>query len=316
MPSLVSIIIPNYNRATLIGDTLNSILNQTYTNWECLVIDDGSKDDSETVVRTFSKKDARIQFFKRPSHKPKGANACRNFGFEISKGKYINWFDSDDVMHKDKLLKQIEALETGYYPFSVCQSLVFEHSIDNPIGLKSGSITSANPFLDFIAKRIIIPIQAPIFKKEFLLVHDYTFDESLQAAQEWYFFARILFSHPNYHVIHEPLDYIRSHPDNISNAASNKKYWHYFLARYKLFHDLKDQLTQESIDELNIFFLFLFKFFVRSGHFKNAWYVWVRCLVHVKALGFKEHLILIKGFLSYLLINKGDGILSKVSLYK
>ena len=117
MPSMLSIIIPNYNRASLIGETLDSIIAQTYIHWECLVVDDGSSDTSEAVVRTYCEKDKRIQFYRRPSLKQKGANACRNYGLELSKGKYINWFDSDDIMNKDKLKLQVEALENSSYPF-------------------------------------------------------------------------------------------------------------------------------------------------------------------------------------------------------
>ena len=316
MQPLVSIIIPNYNRASLIKETLDSILSQTYRHWECLVVDDGSTDNSEVVVNSYHIKDKRIAFYKRPSSKPKGANSCRNYGLELSKGKYINWLDSDDVTHKDKFLKQVNALETTEYPFSVCQSFVFENTINNIIGLKSEHISSEKPFEAFISKKIVIPIQAPVFNKAFLLKYNYNFDETLQAGQEWYFFAIILFNHPNYHTIDEPLDYIRSHPDNISNQISNDKHWHYFLARLKLYNDLKHKLTDESVVILNIFFLFFYKRFVRSGKFGSAWYVWRTSLIYVKQLSIKEHLQLLAGLVSYKFTKKGDGILSKVSLYE
>ena len=76
-PPLVSIIIPTFNRAHLLSETLHSVLTQTYTNWECLVVDDGSTDDTEYVVKSYVARDARIQFHIRPKYKIKGANACR-----------------------------------------------------------------------------------------------------------------------------------------------------------------------------------------------------------------------------------------------
>ena len=79
---LVSIIIPTYNRAHFIGETLESVLAQTYHNWECIVIDDGSTDYTDELMEFYCEKDSRIQYYHRPSHKPKGANACRNYGFE------------------------------------------------------------------------------------------------------------------------------------------------------------------------------------------------------------------------------------------
>ena len=103
MNNLVSIIIPIYNRADLIIQTLESISNQTHENFECLIIDDGSEDDTENVVKGFVESDTRFQFFKRPSNKVKGPNACRNYGFEKATGDFIYFFDSDDFL-KEKAL--------------------------------------------------------------------------------------------------------------------------------------------------------------------------------------------------------------------
>ena len=88
---LVSIIIPTYNRAHLIGETLGSVLAQTYQNWECIVVDDGSTDNTEAVLATFTAKDSRFQYDQRPKDRLAGGNAARNYGFELSKGEYINW---------------------------------------------------------------------------------------------------------------------------------------------------------------------------------------------------------------------------------
>ena len=80
MSDLVSIIIPTYNREHLIGETLNSIIAQTHTNWECIVVDDGSTDNTEEVLKNYKEKDKRFIFLKRPDNLPKGANTCRNIG--------------------------------------------------------------------------------------------------------------------------------------------------------------------------------------------------------------------------------------------
>jgi len=101
MNTLVSIIIPTFNRAHLLGETLDSVITQTYSNWECIVVDDGSYDYTEELMDFYSRKNPRIIFVRRPDNRPKGANACRNYGFELSKGKYVNWFDSDNFMLSD-----------------------------------------------------------------------------------------------------------------------------------------------------------------------------------------------------------------------
>src|SRR5690606_30981203 len=100
---LVSIIIPTFNRAHLIGETLDSVIAQTYQNWECIVVDDGSTDDTAKVMEAYTAKDSRIQYHHRPpEHKP-GGNGARNYGFKMSRGEYVNWFDSDDIMLPDFL---------------------------------------------------------------------------------------------------------------------------------------------------------------------------------------------------------------------
>ena len=103
---MVSIIIPTFNRAELIGETLDSILAQTYSDWECIIVDDGSTDNTHEIVTAYQKKDARFQFDHRPTDRLSGGNAARNYGFKISKGNFIQFFDSDDIMEPDHLEKR------------------------------------------------------------------------------------------------------------------------------------------------------------------------------------------------------------------
>ena len=87
---LVSVIIPTYNRAHLIGETLDSALAQTYQNWECIIGDDGSSDNTDEVVGEYVKKDSRFKYFHRPDQHLRGGNGARNYGFKMSQGEYVN----------------------------------------------------------------------------------------------------------------------------------------------------------------------------------------------------------------------------------
>ena len=105
---LISIIIPSYNRAHLISETLDSIIAQTYENWECIIVDDGSTDNTLEILGKYRKKDNRFRYYQRPQDRLQGGNAARNYGYEQSTGEYIQWFDSDDLMHPLKLQLKIE----------------------------------------------------------------------------------------------------------------------------------------------------------------------------------------------------------------
>ena len=85
MQPLISIIIPTYNRAQIIGETLDSLIAQTYANWECIAVDDGSTDNTDEVLVAYCNKDTRFQYHHRPKDKLKGPNSCRNYGFTRSK---------------------------------------------------------------------------------------------------------------------------------------------------------------------------------------------------------------------------------------
>jgi len=123
---LITIIIPTYNRADLIGEAIGSVLVQTYSNWELLVIDDASTDETETVVADYIKKDSdgtnRISYIKNVANL--GISKTRNRGLREARGEYIAMLDSDDVwLDREKLAKQIEAFQknpsTGAKPLGI-----------------------------------------------------------------------------------------------------------------------------------------------------------------------------------------------------
>jgi glycosyltransferase involved in cell wall biosynthesis len=91
--NLVSIIMPSYNQGPYLPEALDSVLNQTYPNWECIIIDDGSKDNTKDVVKSYCEKDSRIQYIYQENS---GVSAARNNGIAHSKGEYILPLDGDD----------------------------------------------------------------------------------------------------------------------------------------------------------------------------------------------------------------------------
>lgn len=111
---LVSIIMPSYNTASFIEETIQSVLNQTYTNWELIIVDDCSTDNTNEVVDTI--KDCRIHYLK--NEKNSGAAISRNKALREAKGQWIAYLDSDDLWMPEKLEKQIKFMEENGYVFS------------------------------------------------------------------------------------------------------------------------------------------------------------------------------------------------------
>lgn len=220
----VSIIIPTYNRAHLIRETLDSIIAQTYTNWECIIIDDGSDDDTEQVIANYIKKDNRFQYHHRPVDRQKGANACRNYGFEMSKGDYIKWFDSDDIMHADFLAKQVEILEEStYLDFCVCLSKTFYDN--NPTIVENNDanrIISHGLILSYFVKNHYFFTGAPLWRTNFLRGKE-LFDEILSDSHEADFHFRMLIYNPKYLYTNHRLFMIRRGSESITQNEQNKK---------------------------------------------------------------------------------------------
>ena len=104
----VSIIVTCYNQANCIAQTLASVLSQTYENWECIIVDDGSTDDSAKVISDFIKDDKRFHYNYQSNA---GVSKARNAGFATAKGSYINFLDGDDTFLPNKLKEQVQVFE-------------------------------------------------------------------------------------------------------------------------------------------------------------------------------------------------------------
>ena len=223
MNPLVSIIIPTYNRVSVIKETLDSIANQTYKNWECIIVDDGSTDATFSILQSYENKDKRFKCLKRPEKKKKGANACRNYGFEKSKGEYIQWFDSDDIMHSNKIEKKVNILLNNDVDFVVCSGIEFINTIDNNFTLWNKTI-SENPVFDHIIGNISLHTNGPLFKRK-TIENSELFNEFLMRKQEWEYYTRLLFQTKNYYAIDEILYYFRIHQNSINglNTISSLK---------------------------------------------------------------------------------------------
>lgn len=222
---LVSIIIPTFNRAHLISETLDSVLAQTYTNWECLIIDDGSTDHTAQVVQAYIDKDSRFKYLLRSDVYLPGGNGARNYGLKLSRGTYVNFLDSDDVLLPEKLEHQLALLQSHDANCCICQTEWIDVTKNLSLGLRSKSISSHNRLEDYICYQIFWSTGAPLWKKEFIMTHKLQFDESLKQSQEYDFHIKALAIDENYIPTAEVLIQLIKHEGNLSNnwMASSEK---------------------------------------------------------------------------------------------
>lgn len=127
---LVSIITPSYNCGIFVADTIRSVLAQTYTNWEMLIVDDCSVDDTETIVKQFD--DPRIRFLKNNTNS--GAAVSRNRALLEAKGRWIAFLDSDDLWSPSKLERQIQFMRDNNYHFSYHEYEIIDEE-SNSVGI-------------------------------------------------------------------------------------------------------------------------------------------------------------------------------------
>lgn len=247
---LVSVIIPVHNRVSMIGETLESILDQTYLNWECIVVDDGSDDCTPELMEFYCENDERIKFYNRPIHKPKGANACRNYGFEQSVGEYIIWFDSDDIMLPKHIEEKVKAIQAENCDFVVAKTQNF--------GVKGFQ----EPY---IYEKKAYGIKASDFV--LLKIHWYTYDvllirriaefikwnERLKSWQDYNYFCKMLLKTEDGKYLDEVLTLRRLHSHSIQKTlTSNKKNFNLGLLQVRLltFHEIHSHIDLQTRKEL------------------------------------------------------------------
>lgn len=238
MKNKVSIIIPAFNRAHLIVETLDSILAQTYLNWECLVVDDGSTDDTVTVVKDYQSKDSRIYLFNRPLNRPKGANVCRNIGLENVIGEYVIFFDSDDLMTPDHVETKVTSIEKSKLDYVITRTKFFNSDlnyIDSYYQFDKHEITPYN----YVCQKINWLTLDTLIKSD--LAKSIRFNENLQSGQEYNYFSKLVHYSCNAKFIDKVISLRRHHENSIRSQLkiNNKLQVNGFRVNWFTYMDLK-----------------------------------------------------------------------------
>lgn len=219
MKPLVSIIIPTYNRASLLRDTIESVMSQTYDNWECIIVDDNSTDSTKELVNEYGKNDSRFLFTTKPDGIAKGASSSRNIGLQLSKGEYIQFLDSDDILASNKIEKQIAVLSgQSNFTISTCKWGKFTQLTD-PINLFENNqdyknFRNSKEYFDLIGLHGgFFPCHSFLIPKELINLSGY-WNENLTINDDGEFFFRVVLNCDQ--IIFVPKTYVL-YRQNVSN---------------------------------------------------------------------------------------------------
>ncbi|MDQ8011244.1 MAG: glycosyltransferase family 2 protein [Flavobacterium nitrogenifigens] len=226
MNELVSIIVPTYNTEKFIRQTIESVQNQSYSNWEMILADDASTDKTVAIIEEFAKNDNRIKLFKLPENR--GNGFARNTALEKAIGKYIAYLDADDLWFPEKLEKQIQYLKANNQPFTFS----YYDSIDEEGNNLNRRVESPNPltykelfFCNYVGNLTAI-YDVEHFGKIKL--------ESSEKRQDWRIWLTILKQIKSAEAVPESLAFYRIRKDSIS--SSKFKLIKHNFGVYRKFH--------------------------------------------------------------------------------
>lgn len=240
-PPLVSIIIPVYNAEKYLSETLDSLVKQKYQNIEIILVDDGSIDQSLSIAKEYAKSHKFIKIY---SQKNSGAQVARNKGFELSTGQYIQYFDSDDVMHPDKISSQMAAIEQLGFQKDIVMTgkyINFYGSINN--GKYKEQLINKNYDDPLLFLKDAWENSEYVIGQSWLIsrkIHSKIgqWNESITKNQDGEFFTRIAYHAKKIIFVKESLVYYRQcNPDSLSTISSFSAICSH-LDTYDLYADL------------------------------------------------------------------------------
>ena len=233
---LVSIIVPTYNRAELLKITIQSILSQSYKNFELLIVSDKSTDNTKSVINSFN--DKRIKFFELKRNYGYPAKP-RNYGLKKSKGKFIAFCDDDDIWEPDKLKIQLNLMVDKGLNFTFTDIYCFNNNIDNKKIQQKRKLALIHnlglrwPILIFnLVSNATVMISRNLFKKVGFLNEDV----NLRAVEDYEYWIRCFKKSDGYFINKRLLNY-RIHDNRISNddeGKSKRKYIFHSLYKKKI----------------------------------------------------------------------------------
>jgi len=257
---LISIIIPCYNQAKFLDETLSSVFLQTYTNWECLIVNDGSPDNTAEIAKKWVQKDNRFKYFFKENG---GVSNTRNFGLERATGDYIQFLDADDLISNNKLElslqwinntvnENVQIVFTNFRMFSNNPKVTTE-----PYCILNEAIFTYENMLYEWNETFSIPIHTVLIKK--LLLQNVRFPEDMKAQEDWIFWVNLFKNNPKVLFLDQNLALYRINP---SSRTMSKDMLEDELKAYDYFRNTLNEVEFHKLSKVLIS-----RFYRKSRHF-------------------------------------------------
>lgn len=257
----VSVIVPCYNQAQYLDEALQSVLNQTYNNWECIVVNDGSIDNTEEVSKKWVSKDSRFKYFYKENG---GLSSARNYGLDNAIGDWIQFLDSDDILDKRKLelsLIEINSNKKEDNLIVISNYSLFTLSPLKPIFMPkfNDSLFNFETVLYKWDEYLAIPIHCGFFEAS--LFEKFRFPENIKAKEDWIMWVSLFHNGAKVIHINKSLALYRKHSESMTMTSD-------ILSEYiKAYEHLKSLISDEEYHKLS---LALFsKYFRKSAGFNK-----------------------------------------------
>ena len=234
---LISVIVPCFNQAKFLSEALQSVFDQSWQNWECIIVNDGSPDNTEQIADEWCAKDTRFKYFKQEN---KGVSAARNAGLKIAKGDFIQFLDGDDVIRKDKFTRSITAAGNNSYPDLVISNFMMFYENPDQLSAPYCNLKEADfNYTDFLLKWDVdftIPIHCGLFRSS--LIAGFLFNENLKGREDWFMWLQAIKRAEQVYFLDEPMALYR-----INSAGATKKHLlmhENFVMAYRYIYDTLD----------------------------------------------------------------------------
>ena len=240
---MISIIVTCYNYGHFLGETLQSIKDQSYTDWECIVVDSGSTDNSSVVVKQFENSDKRFKYIFKADE---GVSAARNAGLKICRGDFIQFIDGDDQIQKSKLQSQIDAFTAFPMADIIYGDVRFYDNGKNNLLRTSLNGDKPDNWMPKISGRGKVVIQllkrfnflvtlSPLLKRS-VIANTGGFNEDIPALEDWDFWQRCAFNNSFFHFnqSENDLSLVRVHQGSLSKRRELMLLGNFYLIRNRM----------------------------------------------------------------------------------